>query len=660
MNSFASNNTKDSALITVDEDKCVGCNQCIAACPIPGANYVVMSGDRSKVKVDNSKCIKCGACVKACKHGSRDYKDDTERFFNDLRVGKRISIVAAPAVRYNFPNYKKMFGFLKNCGVKQFYDVSFGADITTWAYIKAVVDNKIDSVVAQPCPAIVNYVEKYRPDIRNKLCPVHSPMMCTAVWARKYDNCTDDLAFISPCIAKYDEINDPVNRGLMQYNVTYSKIRQYAEDNNIDFSQFSEVEFDNKPACGLGLAYSRPGGLRENVEHYAKLGQKYNTKGLWVKQVEGTELAYEYLENYEHRVTRGKPVPVVVDILNCEFGCNLGTGTDRNIDINDVDARINRLKAEAAEQTKVKSKKWGEAKDGYFFEDWCEKNLRLSDFCRTYTDRTVNTSGESTNSKDLEDIYNSLHKTTAETRRIDCTACGYNSCAKFAAAVLHGKNVRHNCIYYDKKEIEIEEERQLKDQEERKIAQEASDAEKKAERDNLSSNMQFIADKIRNLLIEVEKNSSQVGFVQESILKELVAVAEQLNQNLTKIASTIDNFSNANDEIVKIANQTNLLSLNATIEAARAGEHGKGFAVVAIEVRHLAEESKRIVEETRVRENEAAEQINVVNSVAQELNIKVESAQKQFAELVESLTGTHEKCVNIIDTLAKDATERWE
>ena len=659
---FVSKISKDdpSALITVDDNKCVGCNQCIAACPIPDANYVIMDGEESKVRVDHSRCIRCGACVVACEHDARGYKDDTERFFNDLKSGKKISIVAAPAVRYNFANYKKMFGFLKNCGVKGFYDVSFGADITTWAYIKAVTDNKIDSVVAQPCPAVVNYVEKYRPEIRNKLCPVHSPMMCTAVWCRKYDNVTEDLAFISPCIAKYDEINDPVNKGLMQYNVTYSKIKKYAEENKIDFSQFPEIDFDNKPEHGLGLAYSRPGGLRENVEHYAELGHKYNTKGLWVKQIEGTELAYEYLENYEHRVTRGKPVPVVVDILNCEFGCNLGTGTDKDIDIDDVDARINRLKIEAAERTRVKSKKWMDKQEGYFFEDWCEKNLKLSDFLRTYTDRTMGINTEEVNKGDLEEVYNTLHKTTPESRMINCTACGYNSCELFAKAVLNGKNVKHNCIYYDKKEIEEKQENWLKEQEDRMATQRKYDEEKRVESDNLSSNMHFIADKIRNLLTEVEKNSSQVSFVQESILRELVQVAQQLNQNLTKIAGTIANFSEANDEIVKIANQTNLLSLNATIEAARAGEHGKGFAVVALEVRHLAEESKRIVEETRVREDEAATQINVVNSVAKELNTKVDDAQKQFAELVESLTETHEKCVSVIDTLAKDATKRWE
>ena len=54
--------------------------------------------------------------------------------------------------------------------------------------------------------------------------PVHSPMMCTAIYMKKYMQVTDEIAFISPCIAKKLEITDPNCGGYVSYNVTFEKM----------------------------------------------------------------------------------------------------------------------------------------------------------------------------------------------------------------------------------------------------------------------------------------------------------------------------------------------------------------------------------------------------------------------------------------------------
>lgn len=63
--------------------------------------------------------------------------------------------------------------------------VSFGADITTWAYINYIRKHNYLGGISQPCPAVVGYIERYLPELLPKLFPVQSPMMCSAIYARK-------------------------------------------------------------------------------------------------------------------------------------------------------------------------------------------------------------------------------------------------------------------------------------------------------------------------------------------------------------------------------------------------------------------------------------------------------------------------------------------
>lgn len=58
----------------------------------------------------------------------------------------------------------------------------------------------------------------------------------------------------------------------------------------------------------------------------------------------------------------------------------------------------------------------------------------------------------------------------------------------------------------------------------------------------------------------------------------------------------VEDISVLTESIMELTEKTNLLSLNAGIEAARAGEAGKGFSVVSNEIRKLAEQSRKNVE----------------------------------------------------------------
>ena len=143
------------------------------------------------------------------------------------------------------------------------------------------------------------------------MMPIHSPMMCMAIYIKKYLKCDDELAFISPCIAKKTEITDPNCYGYVKYNVTFKKLLKRLEINiRAVRNMRDELEY------GMGDLYPMPGGLRENVEHF--LGKEQV-----VRQVEGEKEAYRYLHEYLERIKRIRDSRLWSDILNCSKGMNL-------------------------------------------------------------------------------------------------------------------------------------------------------------------------------------------------------------------------------------------------------------------------------------------------------------------------------------------------
>ena len=67
----------------------VGCNKCIRSCPVLMANVA----EDNKIDVNEAMCIQCGACFDNCLHKARDYNDDTEKFLEDLKKGKKLSVI---------------------------------------------------------------------------------------------------------------------------------------------------------------------------------------------------------------------------------------------------------------------------------------------------------------------------------------------------------------------------------------------------------------------------------------------------------------------------------------------------------------------------------------------------------------------------------------
>ena len=598
-------------------EKCVGCNKCIRSCPVLTAN---VSSD-AKIDVSEEMCIQCGACFDNCHHGARDFEDDTEKFLTDLKNGRKLSVIVAPAFIANYPNeYKKIYGYLKSLGVAHIYSVSFGADITTWAYISYIKKTGKTGLISQPCPAIINYIEKYQPELIPMLVPLHSPMMAEAVYLKKYKNVTEDLVFLSPCIAKRVEVNDKNTGGYVKYNVTFKKLLEAIGDKYL-----TAKEADEESSYGLGARYPKPGGLKECVHFF--LGNHVS-----VLQVEGEAEAYKFLKEYSKRKSN---MPFMVDILNCQKGCIRGTATDERIDDTDVELAINEMnklvsndevKRNAAHNpwnnTLPLEKRWQ-----YFCEQF--KELNIKDFERRYDNKKVTVKIPS--DIELHSIFNDMYKTTEESRCIDCSCCGYETCKDMATAIYNGANVKENCIHYIKDLVASERDK-IENMHEKSVEEQQDRNEKL---DSIIEQFEQLNGGISELAMANTITANDANDITLAI-SEISDECEKVDEALQFFSEFVDVYKGSNDDIAGIANKTNLLSLNASIEAARAGESGKGFAVVAEEIRNLATSTKDL--------------ITTNNKQAEDIVPRIGTSVELIKKLVADIALLNERIANIAAT----------
>ncbi len=597
-------------------NKCQGCNRCISACPVLTANYQVELEDKHRIEVRSENCVQCGACLEACEHQARSFRDDTESFFEDLKRGVRISVLLAPAFQANYPSeYASVLGGLKKLGVNHIISVSFGADITTWGYINYISENKFKGGISQPCPAVVNYIEHYVPELIDKLVPVHSPMMCAAIYAKKYMGIKDRLAFISPCIAKKAEISDPNTHGYVSYNLTFDHFMSYVRKNNVrGFDASDEIEY------GLGSIYPMPGGLKENV--YWFCGEE-----VFIRQVEGKKHAYDFLEGYRERVKHGKPLPFMVDILNCDKGCLYGTGIEPSkLESEDTFYNIQNIKEQSKKtrngnpfSRKLSPRKRLKLLNRKF------AGLKLEDFMRKYTDKSRTVSIRRPNEAEFDKIFRSMNKITKEDRMINCGACGYASCHEMAEAIFNNCNVPGSCVHFIKSEIQT-----------------FSEQLEKNNRDMIKRNSElseFIGKDFESLsrsISGVLKNNGSNAEESEAISSSMDRIAEfcsKLDVSLGEIGKLLSSLEAGNAGITKIADETNILSLNASIEAARSGEAGKGFAVVAREIKELAGSSRELAEGSSLNQEKISIAIEKLMDEALALTNSVSDISSRLSKL---------------------------
>ena len=594
-------------VIKVDPEKCVECHQCIQVCPVKFCN----DASKDYIEVKPELCIGCGTCIDVCTHEARKGIDDFDAFMKAVDHKEKIVAIAAPAVASNFPGeYLHLNGWLKSLGVEAVFDVSFGAELTVKSYLEVIKTKKPKCVIAQPCPALVSYIEIYKPELLEYLAPADSPMMHTMRMVRQFypQYAHAKFAVISPCLAKRREFDEV---GIGDFNVTYKSIQDYVKSKGIMLSSFRKVDYDNPPA-ERAVLFSSPGGLlRTALREAPEIQNK-------ARKIEGVPLAYHYLSSFKESIDK-KRSPLLLDCLSCEMGCNGGPGTlNRKKSPDEIESLIEDRNKEAqkyyASKGFIKTGKRAHSRLRSMVDKYWKPGL----YDRLYTNRSAAFQKiVHPTDAELKKIYEKTYKTKKE-HFLNCSSCGYNSCEQMAIAIYNGLNRPENCRHYKEMALNLEAMGKIHTE----ISTTAADIAREV--DIAMSGISSVAASTEELsatAIEIAGSVKTTKEITEEAYKKIEAMSQIIN-NLSQAAAVVTEIT---ESISDIADTTNLLALNAAIEAASAGDAGRGFGVVADEVKKLAHETADATKDISAKvgailksTDQVVEDIKIVNSIIED------------------------------------------
>ncbi len=417
---------------------CIGCNRCIASCPVPGANLSRVRGERHHIEIDDDRCVHCGLCLTACKHQAREYADDTEAFFSALAAGRTISLAIDPSFRLWYPERLEMLlGYLRSLGVGRIYDVSFGADICTWATLRVWDEQPQAHWITSDCPTVVSVIEKFHPELFDFLLPVLSPLLCTAVYADKYLGDTADIAYIGPCIAKRDEVGENPAGRRIRYYLTYKQLFRYLENVVMDVYA-AQPDLQSQGMGNLSVFHD---GMKTCLSYFMENPRSICSMDDFCHYLSGDETWYF------STIRHPEAYPDMLSALGCKFGCLGSPGVyERQTLLGGLAGSLTAVRR--AVRSRPDYEQTPAQRRAGFEQQFA--GLRLDDFRRSFHNsyRQPFRLPEDI----LNRIFISMNKKDAVSRTIDCGFCGYPSCREMARAIAYGFNQVENCIHYTRQE----------------------------------------------------------------------------------------------------------------------------------------------------------------------------------------------------------------
>ncbi|MBE6665293.1 MAG: 2Fe-2S iron-sulfur cluster binding domain-containing protein [Ruminococcaceae bacterium] len=296
--------TKDesTAFLVRDNDKCILCRRCVAACKkmqgigvIEALNrgFDTVIGTAFENPLAASTCISCGQCIVACPVGALYEKDDTQPIWEALSdPTKHVAICTAPSIRATLgecfgiepgvDTEGKMVAALKRLGFDGVYDMNLTADLTIMEeateFLGRMKEGKNLPLITSCSPGWIKYCEHYFPEFTENLSTCKSPQqmfgaMYKTYYARKRGLDPNDIVFVSaiPCTAKKFEVRRPgqsaAGDGIydVDYAITTRELGRMIEKAGINYKALDDEAFD-KPfdiGSGAGAIFGATGGVME-------------------------------------------------------------------------------------------------------------------------------------------------------------------------------------------------------------------------------------------------------------------------------------------------------------------------------------------------------------------------------------------------------------
>jgi two-component system, NtrC family, sensor kinase len=399
-------------IVTTIETRCKRCYSCIRRCPAKAIRV-----EAGQAKVIPERCIACGYCVKVCPQKAKKIRDGITHARELLAGAEPAIAILAPSFPAAFLDVQplQVVGGLKKLGFVQVWETALGADGVARQYADLVHKDVMPMIISSPCPAVVNYIEKYHPELLLVLAPIVSPMIALGRLIKAQYHPNGRVVFIGPCIAKKKEMNDPKVAGVIDEVLTFEELLVMLDAADIDLSDQFPERFDG-PAVGLGRSFPLSGGLLETA------ALSYGVLHDEVTVTEGRDRVLEALE----KTAEGKIEARFLDLLFCE-GCINGPQMANNLSVfirrDKVIGYCKQVSASGAEAD-------------VFSQTNLQREFTLEQQAtRTPTEEEIRRVLAVTGKQLLEDELN-------------CGACGYPSCREKAVAVVQGFAEAEMCLPY--------------------------------------------------------------------------------------------------------------------------------------------------------------------------------------------------------------------